>query len=103
MRPLLIFAILVVGVAQARDLPAPIHQSGTLPSGTKYELSIEEGTYSHPSPSQKDSEDGSFWGVDGGFPESIITKFEFRLNGKDVYIPRKVSANFPHLQVGAGV
>jgi hypothetical protein len=70
-------------------------ESGKLPSGLNYSLVIKESPYQRTPKSEPD--DGSMWGIDGGYPTFIVQKFSLKLNGRDILIPRKFWADICNL------
>ena len=76
-----------VEVAVSGENPFESNLQGTLASGTKYELHVREIEFKLTKESQPD--DGSMWGIDGGFPSFIIKEFRLTLNGKRADILRK--------------
>lgn len=85
-----------LSVVQPALSAVPVTLSGTLPSGTSFVLKIEEAYFEHQLNDVPD--DGSIWGVDHRVPRSIVQKFEFRLSGKSVYVPRKLYTDLSHIR-----
>ena len=65
-----------------------LSETGKLPSGRSYSLVIEERPYS-PRPGEPE-DDGSRWGIDGGYPKSCIGNLELKLDGKSLPMVRKL-------------
>ena len=76
--------------------PFSYHTSGTLSSGQAYELTIEEGPITQRKEGPGD--DGSRWGIDGGFAETCIQKFELVVDGQSLWIPRKVFEDLSYVR-----
>jgi|WetSurMetagenome_2_1015567.scaffolds.fasta_scaffold620617_1 hypothetical protein len=82
--------ILIFSFAQdafAENVPFVFNETGKFPSGKSYSLKIEEHPFSK-SPNTK-PDDGSTWGIDGGYPLNVVKKFFLRLNEVEISIPRK--------------
>jgi hypothetical protein len=43
-------------------------------------------------------DDGSWWGIDGGFPKSVCTRFEVRIGAKRIELPRKLYTDLAQLK-----
>ena len=67
--------------------PCSLRVEGTLRSGTSYRLVLREGVYRR-APGER-SDDGSRWGIDGGFPWTYITDLTLTIGSRRVLIPRK--------------
>ena len=80
----------------AENTPFTFSESGPLPTGMKYSIKIEEIPYVKSLNAKPD--DGSTWGIDGGYPLHVIKTFFFSLNGKEIFIPRKLSSDICDLQ-----
>jgi len=65
-----------------------LSEKGKLPSGRTYSLVIQEKPYS-PRPGEPE-DDGSRWGIDGGFAKSYIEKLELSVNGEKLPLVRKL-------------
>ena len=65
--------------------------TGEFPSGLRYMLQIDERPYVVEKGALPD--DGSMWGIDGGFPHYVVTTFSLELAGNKVTIPRKMYAD----------
>lgn len=65
-----------------------LSERGKLPSGRTYSLMIKEKSY-NPSPGEPE-DDGSRWGIDGGYPKSYIGSLELAINGEKLPIARKL-------------
>ena len=68
-----------------------------LSSGHQYELSIEETPYARKQ--DEEADDGSRWGIDGGFSRTYLTKFTLTVDGQHVWIPRKVYEDLPYISL----
>jgi hypothetical protein len=87
---LLILAILASLAAAPASSAGPfeLSEKGKLPSGRTYSLVIKERPYSPSSGEPED--DGSRWGIDGGYPKSYIGNLELTLNGESLPMVRKL-------------
>ena len=60
---------------------------GTLKAGTPYRLTLREAVYRREPGESPD--DGSRWGIDGGFPWTYVTDLTLKVGSRPVSIPRK--------------
>src|ERR1700730_2238081 len=87
---------LVVGtIAHAGD-PFALDKVGTLPSGQPYHLVIREAVYER-KPGEN-SDDGSRWVIDGGYPRSFVDEFSLSLGKRKVFLPRKFFNDMSHIR-----
>lgn len=75
--------------------PFRFAEEATLPSGRSYSIRVEEALYS-PRPGETE-DDGSRWGIDGGFPATYCAVFELAIDGKPVRPLRKLFEDLSHL------
>jgi hypothetical protein len=68
--------------------PATFVQDGQWASGRTYHLEVRESPYTRRANEKED--DGSRWGIDGGFPATFISTFSLVIDGKKIPIPRKL-------------
>lgn len=83
-----ILAIFLLSAYSYADVPDKIIQSGKLDSGKSYKLEIRTSKFKIKSDSRKD--DGSIWGIDGGYPRTKTDVLLFQIDGKPAYIPWKL-------------
>lgn len=88
-------ALLVAPPALGSRKPFSFEQSGTLSSGTKYSVKIAESQYQRGFADLPD--DGSWWGIDGGFPDTYCTTFQVVIDGKPVTVVRKLYQDLSQL------
>jgi len=74
-------------MAYSGSSPFKYNESGELPSGVEYSVEIKEVQYEKKSNELPD--DGSMWGIDGGFCRYVVTIFNVKINNKPAYIYRK--------------
>jgi hypothetical protein len=67
--------------------PCNLKVEGTLKAGTSYRLVLREAVYRR-APGER-PDDGSRWGIDGGFPWTYITDFTLTVGSRRVSLPRK--------------
>jgi len=92
---LLYATLLLTAVALALASPFSFDKSGVLPSGKKFSVTISESPYKrHPDDLP---DDGSRWGIDGGFPTPYCTTFAVKIDGKPVNLLRKSFQDLSHL------
>jgi hypothetical protein len=77
------------------EQPFFLERSGSLPSGKEYELKIREEAYSRRPGELPD--DGSRWGIDGGYPRTYCAEFSLSIDGKPVSVQRKLFEDLSHL------
>jgi hypothetical protein len=96
MRLALLAAFTIAAAALAEE-PGPflLDQSGELPSGKSYRLVIHEAPYQRRPLEQPD--DGSRWGIDGGFPRFYVEELTLTLGKLSVWIPRKFHTDLSHV------
>ena len=83
----LLILLLVSMSAHGGSPPFQFKKSGKLPSGTTYEIEIQEQPYT-----QKPGElpdDGSTWGIDGGFCSNVVRMFRVKINNDVAPVSRK--------------
>jgi hypothetical protein len=73
--------------ARAADRLFEFERSGKLSSGVQYAVKIAESIFQRAPRDLPD--DGSWWGIDGGFPTSLCTTFDITINGKRIDLLRK--------------
>src|SRR5205809_8024427 len=86
--------IVLAPIVEAKE-PFSATLEGRLPSGRTYRLELHESAYV-PRPGENE-DDGSRWGIDGGFPETYVSRFRLTVNGKEVTIPRKLFEDLSHV------
>ena len=92
--------VILVGASAAHAGPEfDFQRSGTFTSGKSYAVRIREAPYV-PVPGEKE-DDGSRWGIDGGFPSSSCVEFSLSLNGQAITIYRKLFTDLSHLQMAS--
>lgn len=96
MKKIIILLLLIVPtLAVAANTPFSLKESGKLPSGIKYSLAIKEVPFQRTSKTQPD--DGSMWGIDGGYPTFVVQKISLKLNGREADLPRKFWADISEI------
>ena len=80
----------------AGNKPFVFKETGQLPSGTRYAIEVSEIPFKRTPDTRPD--DGSLWGIDGGYPETIVRRFSLQLNDKDVWIPWKLYSDICHVR-----
>jgi hypothetical protein len=84
----------LVGLVEAGS-PLRFTKNGTLPSGKPFSVVISERRFVKGPGAQPD--DGSIWGIDGGFPTNVVNEFSVLIEGKPILIPRKYLADISNL------
>jgi hypothetical protein len=77
----------VVSFASPQQQPFQASLKGRLPSGKQYELRIRQIEFRRGAETKPD--DGSMWGIDGGFPTYVVETLALSLDEKKVDFPRK--------------
>ena len=95
-------AVVTVAAALVGAKPKPFECSlpGNLSSGETYQLWVREAEYKRSA--MRQSDDGSYWGVQMEAPSFVIKDFAFVVNGRHSDIPRKALWDISNLQY-AGV
>ena len=90
--------VLLAAAVNAADERTPFsyRTDGVLSSGETYSLSIDESPYIRREGETGD--DGSRWGIDGGFPRTHITKFDLVVDGTHVWVPRKLYEDLSYVR-----
>jgi len=83
----LICGLIFAASAFAESPPFSYQAKGSLPSGTKYDVVIQETAYKKTLSEPED--DGSMWGIDGGYPTDVVKTFTVKLNGNNIVIRKK--------------
>jgi hypothetical protein len=81
-------SLMLPSLAGAEAVPFSFSKSGKLKSGRPFSVKIAESPYIQRE--NEPSDDGSRWGIDGGFPRTSVATFSVDLGGTPVYIPRKL-------------
>ena len=93
-----LFAIFIylVSISAAAEMKVfEFDESGKLANGTEYSINILEEKYIPEKGEAPD--DGSMWGIDGGYPSSKVVNFSININGEKVYLPKKAYFDLCHL------
>ena len=90
-----IILILQITLSFAGGKPFVFREAGKLPSGATYKIEMHEVLYKHTD--EKRPDDGSLWGLDGGYPRTILRNFSLQINGKDVWLPWKLHSDICHI------
>jgi hypothetical protein len=93
---IIIFIVLFAQNVYAKE-PKVVQHSGKLNSGQTYSVKIIEKKYIKKPDSKED--DGSIWGIDGGFPITIVELFKVEINDVAVFIPWKFYADIAHVHI----
>ena len=88
-------ALLATVPAVASDKLFSFEQVGKLSSGSEFSVKITESAYVRRPTELPD--DGSWWGIDGGFPLTYCTTFDITINGTHVNPVRKLYQDLTHL------
>lgn len=80
--------------------PCELTINGFLKRGAAYQFTLREIIYRKRSGDKSD--DGSLWGIDGGFPWTIITEMTLSFGKTRVSIPRKSFADLTNI-TGAAI
>jgi len=91
-----ILAILLLPAYSFADVSDKIIQSGKLDSGKSYSLEIKTSKFTIKPDSRKD--DGSIWGIDGGYPRTKTDGLLFQIDGMPAYIPWKFYTDLTDIQ-----
>lgn len=92
---LLLFALLAPIVA-GDEVPLDFKKSGKLKSGKKFELRVREVVFKALPGAVED--DGSLWGIDGGFPDTVCAEMTLEMDGVAEHIPRKLYQDLVNLE-----
>ena len=87
--------ILAIASRAVAAEPFAFDETGTLASGTTYRLTVREAPYKRQAHEKPD--DGSRWGIDGGYPASYVEEFRLTLGKRKVFVPRKFFNDMSHL------
>jgi len=88
-------ALLGAASARADGELFSFQKAGVLESGAQYAVRIEESAY-EPGPSDL-SNDGSWWGIDAGFPATLCSRFSVEIDGRSAAPPRKLCRDLAEL------
>ena len=91
----IIFSLFILAANVSAREPNVIENSGKLKSGYSYSIKIIEKKFIKNSDSKEN--DGSFWGIKGGFPITIVDVFKVYINDVAVFIPWKFYADIAHV------
>lgn len=87
--------LLVAAPARAEGELFSFQKAGVLESGAQYAVQIEESEY-EPGPADL-SNDGSWWGIDTGFPATVCSRFSVEIDGRSAAPPRKLCRDLAEL------
>jgi hypothetical protein len=92
----IIFSLILLAVNVSAKEPIVIQKSGKLKSGHSYSIKIIEKNFIKKPDSKED--DGSVWGIDGGFPSTVVDIFKVEINNVAVVIPWKFYADITNVR-----
>ena len=87
MRILMVVAALAAVASSSPNTPFRFDRNGRFPSGLTYSVSLRLTPFARSPLSEED--DGSMWGIDGGFPHYVVKKLSVSFGATEVVIHKK--------------